>query len=159
VGRADVQLRAATAADVDAVATIWHDGWRDGHLSSASPELIAARTPASFRERVVERLGPVTTVATVDGEIAGFVMVVDDEVEQVYVAASHRGGRVAGVLLAAAEQQVHAGGHDVAWLAVVADNARARRFYEREGWSDAGPFDYAAAGGVTVRAHRYEKRL
>ena len=49
-----------------------------------------------------------------------------------------------------------------AWLAVVAGNARARRFYERRGWSDGGPFEYAAAGDhgpIPVPSHRYVKDL
>ena len=51
---------------------------------------------------------------------------------------------------------------DRAWLAVAAGNARARRFYERSGWRDAGAFDYAAeiAGGtIAVPCRRYERRL
>ena len=38
-------------------------------------------------------------------------MVVDDEVEQIYVAGSHRGSGVADALLAEAERQVGAAGH------------------------------------------------
>ncbi|MBV9368131.1 MAG: hypothetical protein JOY89_28150 [Solirubrobacterales bacterium] len=45
-----------------------------------------------------------TTVATVDGAVAGFIMVGEDEVEQVYVARTHRGGGVAAALLAGAEE-------------------------------------------------------
>ena len=45
-----------------------------------------------------------------------------------------------------AERQVAANGHDTAWLAVVPGNARARAFYEKAGWPDEGPFDYAAEG-------------
>ena len=52
---------------------------------------------------------------------------------------------------------------DRAWLAVVAGNARARRFYERNGWSDVDPFDNPAwtTSGATipVPARRYEKRV
>jgi hypothetical protein len=43
-----------------------------------------------------------TRVATADGAIAGFVIVVGDEVEQVYVAAAFRGTGVANVLIDAA---------------------------------------------------------
>jgi GNAT superfamily N-acetyltransferase len=89
-------------------------------------------------------------------------MVVDDEVEQVYVSAAHRGSGVAKALIAEAERQVRANGHDQAWLAVVAGNMRARAFYERAGWDDDGPFDYAAAterGPVTVPCHRYTKAV
>ena len=44
----------------------------------------------------------------------------------------------------------------------VAGNERARRFYERQGWTDAGLFDYTAPGDtgpIAVRAHRYERDL
>ena len=61
--------------------------------------------------------------------------------------------------VAEAERQVTANGHHRAWLAVVAGNARARRFYERQGFTDEGPFDYPAAGGIAVPCHRYTKRL
>jgi hypothetical protein len=45
----------------------------------------------------------------------------------------------------------------------VAGNTRARRFYERCGWPDAGPLDYAAKvpgrDTLPVPTHRYTKRL
>jgi GNAT superfamily N-acetyltransferase len=100
------------------------------------------------------------TVAVVDEEVAGFVLVVVDEVEQVYVSASHRGTGVADALMREAERQVRANGHAKAWLAVVAGNARARVFYERAGWRDEGPFEYAAAaetGPIGVPCQRYTK--
>ncbi len=153
-----MMLRPATDADAPAIATIWHLGWRDGHLGNVPDELLAARTTESFAKRAAERTGD-TTVAEVDGAVAGFVMVVDDEVEQVYVAAEHRGSGIAGALLAEAERQVRAAGHARAWLAVVAGNARARRFYERSGWTDDGAFEYLAAGGIAVPSHRYVKAV
>jgi ribosomal protein S18 acetylase RimI-like enzyme len=156
---AALTLRPANAADAAAVATIWYEGWCDGHLGHVSEDLVAIRTPESFQERAAQRTAD-TTVAVTDGQVAGFVMVVGDEVEQVYVAADHRGTGVARLLLTEAERAVAAAGHRHAWLAVVAGNTRARRFYERSGWVDEGPFDYpaAAAGGtIAVRAHRYTK--
>jgi GNAT superfamily N-acetyltransferase len=156
-----VQLRRATIDDVEAVATIWRDGWCDGHLGNVPGELVAARTPESFSSRTTQRVGD-TVVAVVDGAVAGFVMVVDDEVEQVYVSSGHRGTGVAAVLLGEAERLVRSNGHERAWLAVVAGNARARRFYERMGWTDEGAFDYPAAnagGTIPVPCRRYVKRL
>jgi truncated hemoglobin YjbI/GNAT superfamily N-acetyltransferase len=147
-------LRPSTSEDAPAVAAIWHRGWRDGHLGHVPDELLAIRSEASFHERAAGRVAG-TTVATVDGTVAGFVMVVGDEIEQVYVRSDHRGSGVASALLAEAERQVAANGHDRAWLAVVAGNARARRFHERQGFTDEGPFDYPAAGGVMVPCHRY----
>lgn len=98
---------------------------------------------------------------TRDDRVAGFVTIHDDEVEQIYVAADVRGGGVAGALLRHAEQSI-AERFDTAWLAVVADNARARRFYERNGWRDGGACDSAAeasGGTILVPCRRYAKPL
>jgi ribosomal protein S18 acetylase RimI-like enzyme len=156
-----VTLRPAVPSDAEAVAEIWRLGWRDGHLGNVPDELVVARTDETFRTRTVERVGD-TTVADVDGAVAGFVMVVGDEVEQVYVSATHRGTGVAGELLADAERQVRANGHDTAWLAVVPGNGRARAFYERHGWRDEGAFDYETPTQhalIAVPCHRYTKAV
>lgn len=163
--RPSVIIRSANADEADRVAGIWHQGWRDGHLGYVPDALVAARTEESFLVRAPARVDG-TTVAVVDGAVAGFIMVVDDEVEQVYVDGSFRGLGVADALLEEAERQVGENGHSVAWLAVVAGNGRARRFYERQGWSDGGLFDYGAAGSdgdkaaaISVPCHRYVKQL
>jgi GNAT superfamily N-acetyltransferase len=156
-----VILRSATTADAASIAQIWYHGWRDGHLGHVPDELAAVRTRESFDERAVQRI-PDTTVAIAGDAVAGFVMVVGDEVEQVYVDGRHRGTGLAARLLVRAEQLVAGNGHDRAWLAVVAGNTRARRFYEHNGWQDEGLFDYPAAtadGPISVPCHRYVKRV
>lgn len=153
-------LRAARAGDVEVIADIWHLGWREAHLGHIPAALVEHRGPADFRRRVPERLAT-STVAIVDARVVGFVTVHDDEIEQLYVAASARGGVVAPALLGHGEQVI-AAGYDVAWLGVVAGNARARRFYARNAWREVGAFDYAAqiAGGtIAVPCLRYEKRV
>jgi GNAT superfamily N-acetyltransferase len=84
------------------------------------------------------------------------VTVHEDEVEQLYVADAARGGGAAALLHAHGERVI-ADRFDQAWLAVVAGNARARRFYARQGWVDSGAFDYPApigGGSFLVRARR-----
>jgi len=110
-----IRLRPARPADAEAVGHIWRDGWRDGHLGHVPAELAAVRTPESFLSRAADR------------------------VADTVVAAAHRGSGVAAALIAEAERAVAAAGHTEAWLAVVGGNTRARRSYERCGWSDAGP--------------------
>ncbi len=157
----EIDLRRALPEDAPAIAAIWHLGWQDGHLGSVPAELTAARQADSFMTRAAQRVGD-TTVAVISGQVAGFVMVVGSEVEQVYVARHHRGAGVADLLMEDAERQIKDAGHATAWLAVVQGNARARRFYERRGWVDDGLFDYAAAGDrgpIPVPAHRYVKDL
>jgi GNAT superfamily N-acetyltransferase len=156
-----VELRPAVPEDAPAIAEVWHAGWGDGHRGLVPPALEAVRTRESFGPRAADRV-PDTTVAVADSGVAGFVTVHGDEVEQVFVSATHRGSGIAADLLSDGEHRVAVAGHSEAWLAVVAGNDRARRFYERQGWTDAGPLDYQAEtedGRVPVPSRRYVKRL
>jgi ribosomal protein S18 acetylase RimI-like enzyme len=154
-------IRPAANGDVESIADVWHQGWVEVHLGRVPEALRRHRGPADLGRRAMDRLDA-TTVATVASAVVGFVMLRGDEVEHLYVAAAARGGGVADALLHHGEAVIgrrHAG----AWLAVVPGNARARRFYERNGWFDAGAFDYPfpdvdeTATSVSVR--RYEKEL
>ena len=140
-------IRPATDADMGPVADLWHEGWHDGHAGHVPDGLTAARTLAAFHERTPSRVADTTVAVSDDGELLGFVMVVDDEVEQVFVGRSARGSGLAPLLLAEAERQVAAAGHVSAWLAVVTGNARARAFYEKQGWTDAGDLPYEVTAG------------
>ena len=143
-------LRPATTDDVEAIADLFHRGWHDAHPGHVPDGLTARRTREAFGERVAQRVAETdeTTVAEVDGTVAGFVMIAGDEVEQVYVDRGFRGSGVATVLLAEAERQVAAAGFEVAWLAVVVGNDRAQAFYRRHGWVDEGelPYEVTALG-------------
>ena len=155
-------IRPAADADMPAVADLWHEGWHDGHAGHVPDGLTAARTLAAFHERTPPRVADTAVAVADDGSLLGFVMVVGDEVEQVFVAPAARGSGLATELLAEAERRVAAGGHSSAWLAVVVGNARARRFYERQGWSDAGdlPYEVTAGGQVFVSpCRRYVKAV
>jgi GNAT superfamily N-acetyltransferase len=155
-------LRPATDADMAAVADLWHEGWHDGHAGHVPDGLTAARTLPAFHERTPMRVADTTVAVDGAGGLLGFVMVVDDEVEQVFAGRAARGTGVAAELLAEAERQVAAAGHDEAWLAVVTGNARARRFYERCGWRDSGdlPYRVTAAGQTwTSPCRRYVKAV
>jgi GNAT superfamily N-acetyltransferase len=155
-------IRPAGDADMAAVADLWHEGWHSGHAGHVPEGLTALRTLEAFHARTPSRVSDTTVALSADGDLIGFVMVVGDEVEQVFVGAGARGSGVASLLLAEAERQVAAGGHAVAWLAVVAGNARARRFYEKSGWADEGDLPYeVTAGGVTWTSpcRRYVKRV
>lgn len=154
-----VELRPAKDSDAARVAEIWHAGWHDAHDGNVPAALVAARPRVSFDSRAAARV-PDTIVAVADGEVAGFVMVEGDEVDQMYVAASHRGSGIAARLLAAGEERIARAGHRTAWLAVVPANRRARRFYERQGWRDVGWFAHDAPGPhgpIKVPCHRYVK--
>ena len=154
----ETRLRAATPDDTDAIATVWHAAWHDAHVGHVPETLLPERTLDQFRRRVPQRIAG-STVAEDDEGVVGFVTVEHDELEELMVAERARGTGIAARLLHIGEQQI-ARHHPVAWLAVVAGNARARRFYAREGWHDAGPIEYYAEtsrGRTLVPSHRYEK--
>ena len=151
-------IRPAVAADAPRIAEVWEAAWRDGHVGHVPDALVAHRRSDSFRTRAPEMIDR-TVVADVDGVVVGFVTLKGDELEQIFVDASARGTGVARMLLAEGARRLLAAGHARPWLAVATGNARARHFYEREGWHDAGHMAYAApvdGGVVTVSCHRYE---
>ena len=160
----DPILRPATTADVDAIADLFHRGWHDVHPGLVPDGLTEGRTPAAFHDRVAQRVADTdeTTVAEVDGRVAGFVMIAGSEAEQVYVDRAHRGTGIASALLTEAERQIATAGHDVAWLAVVRGNDRAQAFYARQGWVDEGDLDYevSALGETFISpCRRFAKRV
>ena len=151
-------VRRPGPGDVPTIARIWHAGWLDGHVGNVPADLVRHRRGEQFLNRAEQRIDK-SWVATSDDVVIGFVVVVEDEVEQLFVDRPARGTGIAAELLRTAEVAIRAGGHDRAWLAVVAGNRRARAFYTREGWRDAGPLAYEAeteVGTFTVPSHRYE---
>lgn len=152
-------LRRATPDDLDAIVRIWHSGWRDAHRRRVPPVLYRFRTLESYPPRVRERLRS-TWVAVIGGAVVGFVVVIDNEVEQLYVSDDGRGSGTGAALLGQGERVIAEGGHDRAWLAVATGNTEAQGFYERVGWQDTGGIDYQAEAGnstTSVSCRRYEK--
>ena len=151
-------VRRASTDDVPAIARIWTEGWADGHTGHVPDALAPYRTEPQFVPRAADRVAA-TWVAESAGLVAGFVVVKADEVEQLYVDRSARGTGVAAALLHLGEEQIRGVGYRRAWLAVVDGNQRARVFYARHGWRDAGPISYLAEtpdGHFPVPTRRYE---
>jgi GNAT superfamily N-acetyltransferase len=156
-----LRIRPAQLSDHEGIARVWHQGWSDGHSGNVPDALVQYRRLENFQELVGARIGFTTVATTAGDDVIGFVTVIDDEVEQIYVAAEARGGGVATVLLEHAESVI-AKAYDRAWLAVVSGNGRARRFYEKQGWVDSGSLDYHAEtrdGRLLVPCRRHERSL
>jgi GNAT superfamily N-acetyltransferase len=155
------QLRPAATTDTAAIVDVWFTGWREAHLGHVPDALLAHRSEQTFRARLPEILGT-TTVAAVDRRVVGLVVTAADEIEQLYVAPGHRGTGIAAALLQLGEDVI-AQEYRRAFLAVVDGNTRARHFYQRHGWCDAGPFAYHAwsttGERIDVPCRRYEKTV
>lgn len=156
-----MQVRAAEAAEIGALARIWYDGWQDAHAEILPEELKRIRTLESFRERLQAALADLR-VAGPQGAPVGLCIIKGDELYQLYVTADARGTGTAAALLADGETRMAANGEATAWLACAIGNQRAARFYEKCGWHRVGNMinQLATPTGIfPLEVWRYEKAL
>jgi putative acetyltransferase len=140
-----VVLRPYRKDDLEAALALWRHAW-----DAAMPEIDFGARLAGWCERWVGELVPGNSivVAEIDG-LAGFV-VIDPEsgyLDQIVVRPEDWGGGVAKVLLDEAKRLAAAG---IA-LDVNQSNARAIRFYEREGFIRSGEGVNPLSGKPTFR--------
>lgn len=135
-----VILRPATVEDTDEVAAVWHDAWHDGHGALVPPAWRRHRSRENFRLRAPGLIP--TMIVAVDesaGALCGFVTTEGEQLEDLFVAAEHRGTDVAARLLRAGEERLAAAGIRTAYLECTRGNERAQRFYEKMDWRIARP--------------------
>lgn len=171
-GDDSIRIRRATSADVEPLAVGVIEGVED-YPSFAPP----GWTAPSFQDElkgVREALADADVsclVAESGSELVGQITLlpaaraarpVEDSslahISNLIVRRDHWGGGLASALHRAALEAADARGFTELRLFVAAGQARARRFYEREGWLPAGdPFDEPAWGLAFVE-YRYRLR-
>jgi putative acetyltransferase len=138
-------LRPYQAADEDAAIELWRRTWQ-----LAYPHLDFTSRLDWWRERWrSELVGTATiTLAVSAGQLVGFVTVDPQTLylDQIVVAPEAWGSRIAHALLAEAKRLSPAGLD----LKVNADNARAIRFYEKQGFAVTGT-DVNPRSGAAIR--------
>jgi ribosomal protein S18 acetylase RimI-like enzyme len=156
-----MHVRSADATEIDQLAQLWFDGWREAHAHLVPPELTRVRTLESFRDRLHAALPDIRVVGA-SGAPAGFCIVQEDELYQLFVSSDARGSGVAAALLADGEARLLANGVHTAWLACAIGNERAARFYEKSGWRRIGTMINELAtieGTFLLAVWRYEKPM
>jgi GNAT superfamily N-acetyltransferase len=146
----------------------WQAGYRgllpDAYLDGLRPEERAARY--NFASDNVR--DPVTIVAADDGAICGFATTSpardldvpgDGELCALYVDPEWWGRGVGRALIAAARLRLLDMGFRNAVLWLLAGNARADRFYRRDGWMPDGLSRSDTVWGVAVDEVRYRRAL
>ncbi|MET0593612.1 MAG: GNAT family N-acetyltransferase [Polyangiaceae bacterium] len=154
-------VRNAEVSEIDVLARLWFDGWQDAHAAILPTQLRRLRTLESFRERLAAALPRIRVVGP-KGAPAGFSMIKDDELYQLYVAASARGSGIAKALISEVETRLASDGLPLVWLACAIGNERAARFYEKCGWRRAGTVVCqleTKEGPFPLEVWRYEKPL
>ncbi len=143
------ELRVYQSADEDAAIELWRRTWQQHY-----PHIDFAARVAWWRERWRSELVPCATIMVAEqgGRLVGFVTVDPKTgyLDQIVVAPEAWGSDVADRLMAEA-RRISPGGLA---LKVNADNARAIRFYEKQGFADAGE-TVNEASGAPVRMMRW----
>ena len=171
----EVVVRPAVAGDADAIGAVHVRAWQAGYRGHMSDEYLDGLSIERRRQGWRAGLTEAPTDRTVlvvedpaDGHVCGFAVVGDvrDEEEvapgqgelwAINLEPEAWGRGLAGPLLAGAVDALAARGCDDVHLWVLEANARARRFYEREGWAFDGGTKDDDFGGRTLRELRYRR--
>jgi GNAT superfamily N-acetyltransferase len=158
--------RLAKLEDARAVARVHVGSWQAGYRGIFPDEFLDSLDEKGrarwWEQRLAEGRGG-TFVAERSGEIVGYSSLTASdiagwgEVLAIYVAPDHWGLGVGHELMNASIQWFEHAGFEKALLWVTDNNARARRFYERQGWSLGRPIRIETIGGVDVTLVRYER--
>jgi putative acetyltransferase len=138
-------LRPYEPSDEDTAIALWQQSWQQAYPAID----FAARVPW-WRERWRSELVPnaAIIVAEQNGELAGFVTIDSSGyLDQLVVATGHWGSPLATLLVDAAKQRAPSG----ITLLVNTDNARAIRFYRRNGFVAAGDDVNPSSGRPVMR--------
>jgi len=158
------QLRAAVAADAPALAelgaaTFVETFGAQNRASDVDAHLAAHFSPALQAAELADPRGAVL-VAELDGGLAGYARTLDGaapacvhaarprELARLYVRRSALGAGIGPALMRRVLDDAHAAGRDVLWLGVWEHNPRARRFYEKWGFVEAGDVPYVLGDDV-----------
>ena len=154
-------LRRAGARDLDAIATLHVDVWRDTYAGIAPKAafdlLTVERRRAGWTKALAPESGQTVLLAEANGRLQGFVSAgapsqaeIGDgadrgEIKHLYVAIHAQGQGIGRQLLNAGFDALRADGCERAALSVVVENTPAQRFYAAQGgaatgrFTDAGP--------------------
>jgi putative acetyltransferase len=149
MARDHLTLRPYSSADEDAAIALWQRTWQQHY-----PHIDFAKRVDWWRERWRHELVPAATISVAEcaGAMIGFVTVdpASGYLDQIVVAPEAWGSDAAAVLMAEARRLSPTGLE----LKVNADNARAIRFYEKQGFVDAGE-TVNEISGASVRLMRW----
>jgi ribosomal protein S18 acetylase RimI-like enzyme len=160
-------IRPARPEDAEVIASVHVATWRAAYAHAVPSEVLAAVDVGEQTEIWKRRLaGPgITFVCELEGEACGFVSVGasqdhpgEGELFAIYVRPDAWGTGVGTSLIERGEDELRARGFTSATLNVLADNPRARRFYERQGWVRGETFQGSFLGHE-VELARHVKEL
>jgi GNAT superfamily N-acetyltransferase len=173
---AQIQVRRAAPADAAPIAVVHVRSWQGAYRGLLPQEYLDGLDPADRTDRWRRALerddwpAAGTLVAVSDGQVGGFANFGPTrdadagasrvgEIAAIYVLPEAWGTGLGRGLMTAALSQLAAGGYETAALWVLDSNARARRFYDRAGWTADGSAKQDHIAGAPVTEVRYRRPL
>jgi GNAT superfamily N-acetyltransferase len=154
VAESEIVVRTAEPADAAYLAELGARTFLTAFVTENDPAEIAAYVAKAFsRDTMLQELEDPCSLfllAVVNGENIGYAKIrkgeppecVDGpkpiELERIYVDASKQSGGVGAVLMQAVFEHAKEEGYGTVWLGAWEKNPRARRFYEKHGFSAVG---------------------
>jgi ribosomal protein S18 acetylase RimI-like enzyme len=169
-----IRVRPAAVGDATAIAEVHVRSWQKAYRGIFPDDYLDGLDVAERAETWAARLSqPNSTIVveTGDGAVAGFAssgpglahdgteLAGVGQVYAIYLDPQHWGAGLARPLLNEATDRLRAAGFTRAVLWVARDNARARRFYEKEGWAADGTETVDTSFGPPVTETRYQRPL
>lgn len=166
-------VRRASLTDATGVAVVHVEAWREAYAGIVPQQVLDSLSIDQRRALWQRLLGPESATAAAgtsvwvaedSGAIVGFSNSVPardadatglGELGAIYVRASHWGRGVGRALHDEAVGTLRGNGFPAALLWVLAENPRARRFYERQGWRTDGKAKREPVRGAELDHVRY----
>jgi ribosomal protein S18 acetylase RimI-like enzyme len=152
--REDLQIRQATGADADSIASLGRQTFRDAFGADNQPEDMQAYVSEHFSPSRIEgeMKSPDSTylLAILGDRLIGYALLrkggnaqlagVADPIElaRIYILKAYLGRGYGSLLMQACLGEAGRAGHDAIWLGVWQQNTGAIRFYERSGFKIVG---------------------
>jgi GNAT superfamily N-acetyltransferase len=169
----DILYRPATLDDAEAISAVYVESAslaERGVIPDASLDaMVATDYVDSWHRRIGSPFPHGAWVALVKGAVVGVSYVMPDEevpetapalhVDMLYVRPGHAGRGIGAALLTMAIEHTRAAGYKRATLWALRQNARTRRFYEREGWTTTGVEHVFEDDGYVVPVVQYARSL
>jgi ribosomal protein S18 acetylase RimI-like enzyme len=164
-----IEVRPAVAEDALGAARVHVRSWQSAYRGLIDQDYLDSLTPEAWATRYTfgrRGLQPSTLLAVDGATVCGLVTTglcrdLDlpnfGELLAIYVDPDHAGSGVGRLLIGAARERLRRLGLTSAVLWVLDGNVRARRFYERDGWTCDGARRAETYGNAPVDEVRYRR--
>ena len=166
-----VSIRKISAADVEALAQISRQTFYDTFTGTCTEKDMEEFLEQTFNlpqlQAELADENDLYFFAEIDGKPSGYLRLMEDysgfgyikkwkalELKRIYVDKAYHGKGIAQLLIQFAEDYAQRNNYEVLWLGVWEHNIRAKRFYEKSGFTDTG-FTHDFPIGNTPQTDKY----